>query len=188
MTLYIKNMVCNRCIKVVKEELTQLGFTINFIDLGEVEIEESTDETGLAKIKARLQENGFELIEDSKQKLIDRIKSHVIKKIHHENLSESESNFSDVIEKEIGRDYSSLSKLFSSVEGVTIEHYIILQKIEKVKELLKYGDKTLSEISYQLGYNSVNHLSSQFKKQTGMTATEFKNNTSIKRKPLDKIL
>ena len=165
-----------------------MGFTINNIELGVVEIEETPGKNEIGKIKTHLEQNGFELIEDSKQKLIDRIKSLVIKKIHHENLSESESNFSELIEREITRDYSSLSKLFSSIEGITIEHYIILQKIEKVKELLKYGDKTLSEIAYQLGYNSVNHLSSQFKKQTGFTATQFKNNTSIKRKPLDKIL
>ncbi len=188
MNLYIKNMVCNRCIKAVNDELTGLGYNIKKIDLGEVEISESPKEVDIDKIKELLEANGFELIEDSKHQIIDHIKSIIIKKIHQENISELDKKFSEIIEDEIGRDYTSLSKLFSSVEGVTIEHYIILQKIEKVKELLKYGDKTLSEIAYQLGYNSVNHLSNQFKKQTGMTATEFKNNTSLKRKPLDKIL
>ena len=186
MQLYIKNMVCNRCIKVVNDELTKLGYSVEEIELGKVTIKESPSENNTNAIAQMLEENGFELIEDSRKKIIEQIKSIVISKIHHSD-AETDVAFSKIIEKEIGKDYSQLSKIFSSVEQTTIEHFIILQKIEKVKEYLRYGELTLSEIAYSLGYKSVNHLSSQFKKYTGLTATEFKENTSQKRKPLDQI-
>ncbi len=186
MQLYIKNMVCNRCIKVVNEELTKLGYTIIDIELGKVELKEEPSVKELKIISDVLQENGFELIEDSKKKITERIKNIIITKIYHRQ-SETDISFSKLIENEIGKDYSSLSKIFSSIEQTTIEHYIILQKIEKVKEYLRYGEMTLSEIAYSLGYKSVNHLSSQFKKHTGLTATEFKETTSQKRKPLDQV-
>ncbi|MDZ7765157.1 MAG: AraC family transcriptional regulator [Melioribacteraceae bacterium] len=172
----------------MKEELRKLGLTVETIDLGEVKIAETPSQKEITGIKERLEKNGFELIENSKHRIIDQIKSLIIKRIHQTETIADNKKFSEFLKSEIGKDYSFLSKLFSSVEGVTIEHYIILQKIEKVKELLKYGDLTLSEIAYRLGYKSVNHLSNQFKKHTGMTATEFKRNTSLKRKPLDKII
>lgn len=186
MHLYIKNMVCNRCIKVVKDELTKLGYTVVDIELGRVELKESLSVKELNTITTMLEENGFELLEDSKKKLVEQIKNILIKKIHHSEIKE-DLKFSRLLEKETGKDYSYLSKIFSAVEQTTIEHFIILQKIEKVKEFLRYGDKTLSEIAYALGYKSVNHLSSQFKKYTGLTATQFKENTSQKRKPLDQV-
>lgn len=186
MKLFIKNMVCNRCIKVVKDELNKLGQDIEHIELGEVVLKRNPTNSELEKIKKVLEENGFELIEDSKKRITEQIKNIIISKIHHSE-GEDEILFSKVIEKELQKDYSKLSKIFSSIEQMTIEHFVILQKIEKVKEYLRYGEMTLSEIAYTLGYKSVNHLSSQFKKHTGLTATEFKESTSQKRKPLDQI-
>lgn len=186
MKLFIKNMVCNRCIRVVNEELKKLGYTIINLTLGEAEIKENPDPAQRQKIKNILEENGFELIEDKTAKIIENIKTVIIEYVHHSNIDLS-LNLSELIETNFSKDYSYLSTLFSSTENFTIEHFFILQKIERAKELLKYGDLTLSEIAYKLGYNSVNHLSSQFKKVTGMTASEFKKNTSIKRKPIDNL-
>jgi len=186
MKLFVKNMVCGRCIKVVREELEKLNYTVSEISLGEVEIKENPSQQNLLMVKKILEENGFELIEDRAAKLIENIKTVIIKFVHH-SQGDLDLNLSKLIEERFSKDYSYLSSLFSSTEGITIEHFFILQKIEKAKELLKYGDLTLSEIAYKLGYNSVNHLSAQFKKVTGMTASDFKKNTSIKRNPLDKI-
>jgi len=186
MKLFIKNMVCNRCIKVVRDELTNLVYSIIDIELGSVEIKENPSKEELNNITNMLEANGFELIEDSKKKIVEQIKNIIITKIHYSD-SEQDIIFSKLIEKELGKDYSQLSKIFSSIEQMTIEHFVILQKIEKVKEYLRYGEMTLSEIAYLLGYKSVNHLSNQFKKYTGLTATQFKEATQHKRKPLDKI-
>ncbi len=186
--LYIKNMVCNRCIKVVKEELEKLGVEVQSITLGEVETSQPVGKLPIQQIKQVLEENGFELIEDRKAKIIEKIKSFIIRTIYNDKLiTDSKINFSNLIEREINMEYHYLSSLFSSLESITIEQYIILQKIERAKELLKYGELTLSEIAYQLGYSSVQHLSNQFKKVTGMTASQFKNLTQNTRKPLDKI-
>ncbi len=185
-TVYIKNMVCNRCIKVVKEEFEKLGLTIMDIQLGEVIVKGSLDQFQIEKIKTILEENGFELIEDRKAKIIEEIKLTILGLVRSDDIEQSlEENYSDLIVEKVGMDYHYLSTLFSSVENITIEHYIILQKIERAKELLRYGELTLSEIAYKLGYSSVQHLSNQFKKVTGMTASQFKNITDNIRKPLD---
>jgi YesN/AraC family two-component response regulator len=186
--LFIKNMVCNRCIKVVNEELNKLGLNIKNISLGEVVTETRIDENLLPKIKTVLMENGFELIESKRAKLVEKIKNIVISKIQDDNSTIIKRiSYSAIIEKEAGYDYTYLSSLFSSVEGITIEHFIILQKIERAKELLKYGELTLSEIAYKLGYSSVQHLSNQFRKVTGLSASSFRNLTINLRKPLDKL-
>ena len=185
--LHIKNMVCNRCIKVVREELTDLGFTIESIELGEVKLNEQLSEKDAGKIRQVLADNGFELIDDKKSWIINRIKTLIIEYIHHDREKPDFVNISDFLAREIAYDYSYLSNLFSSVEGQTIEHFLILQKIEKVKELLVYDELTLNEISYQLGYSSVQHLSLQFKKVTGLTPSHFKKIKKKKRKPLDQI-
>ncbi len=186
-TLIVKNMVCNRCIKVVKEELEKLELEVNNITLGEVVVAGKEEDLPLDKIETVLEENGFELIHDKKAKIIEDIKREILNRVRNENHSLQNMNFSDYLEKKLGKDYHFLSTLFSSIENITIEHYIILQKIELAKELLKYGELTLSEIAYQLGYSSVAHLSGQFKKVTGLTASQFKNLTNNTRKPLDKI-
>ncbi|RMD51110.1 MAG: AraC family transcriptional regulator [Ignavibacteria bacterium] len=186
--LFIKNMVCPRCIKVVTEELKKLGLNPVNVQLGEVELNNSPEEIDIPKLKSALEKEGFELIEDSKGRLVDEIKTEIIsiiQKYKEENLEQL--IFSKYLSEKFGKDYSYLSNLFSKMEGITIEHYIILQKIEKAKELLKYGEMTLSEIAWELGYSSVQHLSRQFKQVTGMTASQFKNNISNQRRPIDKI-
>jgi len=187
-TLHIRNMVCNRCIKVVREEVEQLGLDVRSIDLGEVVVADRVEGAVLQRVKRALERNGFELIEDLRIKTIEKIKLTVLKLVRSEALeSEFKGKYSEYISREIGESYSSLSALFSSSESVTIEHYIILQKIERVKELLKYGELTLSEISYRLGYSSVQHLSTQFKKVTGLTPSQFNKMVGNTRNPLDRV-
>ncbi len=180
-------MVCNRCIKVVKDEFVKLDLKIEEIELGKVSISKQLSDGEIEEVRKVLEENGFELIDDKKSQLIDNIKTLIIEKIHHANDVLESINSSEYIAREIGYDYSYLSNLFSSVEGVTIEKYIINQKIEKAKELLVYNELTLNEISYQLGYSSVQHLSTQFKKITGLTPSHFKKLKENKRKPLDSV-
>ncbi len=184
--LFIKNMVCNRCIKVVKEELEKLNVKIKSIKLGEVETYQTKTELPLNMISEVLEENGFELINDKNARIIEKIKKEIISIIQNytdEDLTKI--SFPKHLSKKLTKDYTYLSTLFSKTEGITIEHFIILQKIEKVKEYLKYDELTLSEIAYKLGYSSVQHLSRQFKKNTGLTASEFKNNISSERKSID---
>jgi AraC-like DNA-binding protein len=185
--LHIKNMVCDRCIKVVREELAASGFTVDSIELGEVQLRQSLNEEDTEKIRQILMDNGFELIDDKKSWIINKMKTLIIEYIHYDREKPDYVNLSDFLSRELGYDYSYLSNLFSSVEGQTIEHYVILQKVEKVKELLVYDELTLNEISYQLGYSSVQHLSSQFKKVTGLTPSHFKKIKEKKRNPLDQI-
>ena len=186
-TLYIKNMVCNRCIKVVDEELSKLGLRIKDIKLGEVTVERDNDVFPLEKIERILSDNGFELIDDINAKIIERIKVTIINKIHSSRKETGKINFSKYLSKIIGKNYSYMSGLFSSKEGITIEKFIIHQKIEKVKELLAYNELTLSEIAYSNGYSSVQHLSNQFKQVTGLSPSDFKKLKEPTRKPLDKI-
>ena len=135
-----------------------------------------------------MQENGFELVDNRKSRIIDQIKTTIIELVHHHKEKPDHINISDFLAKEMGYDYSYLSNLFSSVEGTTIEKYHIHQKIEKVKELLVYDELTLNEISFNLGYSSVQHLSNQFKKITGLSPSHFKKLKAFKRKPLDEVL
>ncbi|NOZ48119.1 MAG: helix-turn-helix transcriptional regulator [Chlorobi bacterium] len=180
-------MVCPRCIKVVSEELEKLEIKIKNIKLGEVDVVGEIDKKKLETLQQVLQENGFELIDDRKSRLIESVKNIVIETIHYDDLSEKNIIWSELISKELNFEYKYLSQLFSSVEGITIEHYIILQKIEKAKELIVYNEFTLSEIAWKLGYSSVAHLSNQFKKITGMTPKNFKQLGKNKRKSLDKV-
>ena len=184
--LYIKNMVCLRCIKVVREELQKLGIDYNSVQLGEVELTEEIPAEKLDRLRVTLLENGFELIDDSRTKLIEEVKTLIIKSIYESNKPE-EINYSDYLSKATGKPYTFLSSLFSSVENTTIEKFIISQKIERTKELLVYGELTLSEIAYRLGYSSSQHLSGQFKRITGFTPSYFKELKEQKRQFIDKI-
>jgi len=185
--LLIRNMVCNRCIKVVKEELEKLNLDIDSIVLGEVVVRGDYKTLPIYKIKIVLEANGFELIEDKRAK-IEQIKLIILKLVRGNGINKApEENYSAYLTKETGQEYHYLSTLFSSVENITIEQLVILQKIEFAKELLKYGELTLSEIADKLGYSSVQHLSNQFKKVTGLTASKFKIMTGNRRKPLDKL-
>lgn len=186
MKVYIKNMVCNRCIMVVKNELEKIGFHPVNLTLGEVELDRVINDEEKQTINNHLQSFGFELIDDRKSRLIGQIKSLIIELVHHQN-SELKSNLSEFLSSKLHHDYTYLSNLFSEVEGTTIEKYFIAQKIEKVKELLVYDELSLSEIAFQLNYSSVAHLSNQFKKITGLTPSHFKNIKADKRKPLDEV-
>jgi len=165
--LFIKNMVCPRCIKVVREELEKLNVTISYISLGEVHTEQFLNKMVFDKISKVLIENGFELINDENAKIIEKIKNTIISVVqNYEDEDLSQLNFPIHLSNTIQKDYNYLSSIFSKTEGMTVEHFVILQKIEKVKEYLKYNELTLSEIAYKLGYSSVQHLSRQFKKNT----------------------
>lgn len=187
MNLYIKNMVCNRCIMVVRDELEKLGFTPTQVVLGEVEIKEDLTPDKKEILKERLALVGFELLDDKKAKLVEKVKNAIIEIIHYGEDLDNRIKFSQQIQKKVGVDYHSLSTLFSETEGTTIEKYIILQRIEKVKELLVYNELSLSEIAFKTGYSSVQHLSMQFKKITGLTPSHFKQIKENKRKPLDEV-
>jgi len=186
MKLYIKNMVCNRCKMVVKNEIEKLGYQTISVELGEVKLEETTRPINRHEILKTLQPLGFELIDDKKSQLIEHIKTTIIDLVHNKN-NDLRINLSDYLNNIIHYDYHYLSNLFSEVEGTTIEKYLIAQKIEKVKELLMYDELSLSEIAWKLNYSSVAHLSNQFKKVTGLTPTHFKNIKTLKRKPLDEV-
>lgn len=186
MKVFIKNMVCNRCKIVVRSEFEQLGFTILSVELGEVEIASTLEERDRDNLKKRLEEFGFELIDDKKGRIIERIKTLIIKLVH-ENNGDLNINLSTFLTENLNHDYHYLSSLFSEVEGKTIEKFYIAQRIEKVKELLVYDELSLSEIAYRLNYSSVAYLSSQFKKVTGLTPSFFKQAKGIKRKPLDQV-
>ncbi len=173
MELYIKYMVSLRCKMLVKSELEKLGLTCISVDLGSVEIKEDISKEQLEAFSKNLKKSGLELLDDNKKILVEKIKSVVIEMIHY-SVEVPKVNDSDYISKKLGYGYTYLSNTFSEVKGMNIQQYIILHKIEKVKELLMYDEHTLTEIAYQLNYSSVAHLSNQFKKVTGLTPTYFK--------------
>ena len=190
MELHIKNMVCDRCIMAVNNELMKLGITPVKITLGVASIDQPSLPDDLRTVLAeQLKNMGFELLDSAKSQLIEKMKVFIINRIHYQNNMDLKSNWSDLLADEMNHDYNHLSTLFSSVEGITVEQYIIRQKIEKAKELLFYDEKNLSEISYFLGYSSVQHLSAQFKKITGHTPSQYKKEREFlkSRKPLDSI-
>lgn len=184
MNLYIKNMVCNRCIMVVRSAFDNEGIETQEVHLGEVTLKKPLSKSQLEKINSRLAALGFEILDDQRQKQIGNIKKLLIEKVQAGALEEHFS-LSKFLNQKLHKEYSQLSRLFSSVEGITIEQFFILQKIEKVKEWLTYDELTLSEIAWKLGYSSVAHLSAQFKKTTGMTPSKFKLMGSSQRKSLD---
>ena len=179
-------MVCPRCIDTVKDIFNDLKIPFGSVQLGEVEVINTLSNDQKSQLTDKLSERGFELLQDQKSKLIERIKAIVIEQIHYSHES-MKVNFSTVLSEKLNHEYSSLSRLFSSVEGITIERFVLKQKIEKVKEYIFYDEFTLSEIAFQMGYSSVAHLSAQFKKETGMTTSEFKKLKNPNRKPLDSL-
>lgn len=185
-SLFIKNMVCNRCIMVVQNELDKLNLDVKSIKLGEVSLLEEPTAEQKERLQQVLTPLGFELIDDKKSRVIEKIKNTIIGLVHHEEF-DSKINLSNLLSSELQHDYSYLSNLFSEVEGTTIEKYYIAQKIEKVKELLVYDELTLSEIAFRLNYSSVAYLSNQFKKITGLTPSHFKKIGKDKRKSLDEV-
>ena len=186
MKLHIKNMVCNRCKMVVKAELEKLGFNPLSVELGEIVLPKAISQEEKTKITERLNFFGFELLEGRKTQLAEQIKTSIINLVHY-NKDPLKINLSAYLSDELHLEYHQMSAAFSEIENQTIEKYFIAQKIEKAKEMLTYGELTLSEIAFQLNYSSVAHLSAQFKKVTGTTPSAYKTATSDKRKTLDEI-
>jgi AraC-like DNA-binding protein len=177
-------MVCPRCIMAVEKLLDDQNIEYKSVRLGEVELKTPLSRDKSVQLGKGLDDLGFELIGSRKSVLITKIKTLIIEQVHYEKEPLNE-RFSSYLARKLHHDYGYLSHLFSSVEGVTIEKYIVRQKIERVKELLFYNELTLSEIAYKLGYSSVAHLSSQFKKETGMTPTDFKKENKPAHRSLD---
>jgi len=183
--LQIKNMVCPRCIMAVENVLEEMKISPIEVRLGEVLLENELSQKANSAFKSKIEKLGFELLDDKNSGLINQIKSIIIKQI--QNSEVQNLNLSELISSKLNKEYSQLSKLFSATTGMTIEHFAILQKLEKVKELLIYDELSLKEIAYQLGYSSSAHLSAQFKKVSGLTPSEFKNLGNSERKSLDNL-
>lgn len=186
MKLYIKYMVSLRCKMIVIEELKKLGLQNVIVDLGMVEILENISPQQRLKLKENLKKSGLELLDDKKSILIEKIKNVIIEMIHYTD-DQLTVNYSDYISEKTGYDYTYLANIFSEVKGITIQQFIIIHKIEKVKELLLYDELNLTEISYKLHYSSVAHLSNQFKKITGLTPTFYKQLKNKRRRNLEDI-
>ncbi len=177
-------MVCPRCIAAVETVLQEIDIPYTSIKLGEVELQSSLSESKNAALAYKLKMVGFELLELERLKTISQIKGLIIQQVH-DKKEKLKVNLSNYLADNLYQDYSSLSRLFSSVEGITIEKFVIRQKIERVKELLFYDELSLSEIAFDMDYSSVAHLSAQFKKETGMTPTQFKANKTTERISID---
>ena len=186
MKLYVKNMVCPRCIMAVEQILAGINIPADSVHLGEVDLKKELSDNELDVFSNELQKVGFELLDDAKSQLIDKVKTLLIEKVQNENI-EDHFSLNKFLSTRIFKDYSSVSKLFSQTEGITIEQFFLLQKIEKIKEKLVYNEHSLGEIAVSLGYSSTQHLSGQFKRLTGMTPTEFKNLASHQRRAIDNI-
>jgi AraC-like DNA-binding protein len=184
--IFIKYMVSIRCKMVVKAELDRLGLHYGIVELGEVEIMEPLSPLLLLQLKTALLRSGLELLEDKKAVLVEQIKSVIIEMVHYADEQPDIKN-SVYISQKLNHDYTYLANLFSETSGTTIEHYIIMHKIEKVKELLVYHELNLTEIAYRLNYSSVAHLSNQFKKITGLTPTYFRQIGQKRRIPLEDV-
>ena len=180
-------MVCDRCIMTVRELLEDLGFRVKSVELGKAEIAGEPDDEKMSEIGRRLREKGFELIREEGDALVEEIKAALINYIEYLEEEDNPQNTSDYLSEKLHRNYSYLSNRFSSLTDYTIEQYLIHLKIERVKELLTYRELTLSEIAWKLNYSSVQYLSNQFKKVTGMSVTDFKNERHSSRKPFDAI-
>jgi AraC family transcriptional regulator len=185
--IYIKNMVCDRCIMSVRQQLDNLGLKYKNIQLGEVELVKEPGQKEINDLKGSLLNTGFELLDDKRATLVEKIKNIIISMIQGYAEDEFNKKLSAILQEKLKKDYHYLTTLFSSIESITIDKYAILQRIEKVKELLIYDEMSLGEIADKLGYSSVQHLSQQFKKITGFTTTQFKQLKENKRQALDKI-
>lgn len=186
MKLYIKYMVSNRCKWAVKEILKQLELHFVFVELGEVEILENLSDNMSLELKKSLKELGLELMEDKRAVLIEKIKNAIIEMIYHPEEM-TKVNISNYLSDKLNYDYNYLSTLFTQVQGISIEHFIILHKIERIKELLAYNEMNISEISLMMNYSSAAHLSNQFKNITGLSPLNFKKQMDKRRNPIEEI-
>ncbi|WP_020534839.1 AraC family transcriptional regulator [Lewinella cohaerens] len=185
--LVLKNMICTRCIKVIRQELEQLGVEVLYLQLGKLRIRYASQKVSFDKIRNILEKDGFELAKNKEEILVESIKRILIKTVNSVPFT-IDKNLSDFLGKTLNKDYWTLSKTFSKFEGTTIEKYFIMLKIEKAKELIGYGEMNFSEIAFGLGYANLNHLSNQFKKLTNMSMSDYKKVEFKRRLPLDKIL
>lgn len=186
-TLHIKNMVCQRCIKVVRDELTKIGIDVVDVQLGAVIV---NNFKSWKEVEVTLNDNGFRLLTNREEQVIERIKQVAIQLARRETSEAIHLRNSDWIARQIGMSYGNISKLFSQKEGLTLEKFLILQRLERVKELIQDNEYNLSQIAAQLGYQSVQHLSNQFKKYFNQSVSEYKMqlNAAVNRKPIDKIV
>ena len=186
MKLYIKNMVCIRCKMVVKAELEKLGLEYTSVDLGEANLTDRISEEQKKKLDLSLRLSGLELLDDKKSMLVEKIKIIIIELVHYRD-DQLKVNLSDFLSEKLNYDYTYLANLFSETQGTTIEKYLINHKIERVKELLVYDELNLKEIAFKIHYSSVAHLSSQFKRITGLTPSQFKQLKHRQRNALENV-
>jgi AraC family transcriptional regulator len=185
--LQIRNMMCSCCVRVVKEDLTKLGITVLDVKLGEATVIYNDQEISKSQINEVLQKLGMEIISNKDEILVEQIKQTVIELVHYMNNINSIARKSEYLVEKMGKSYQTLSKLFSKIEPITLERYIILQKIERVKELAMEDKISLSEIAWMMDYSSPHHLSSQFKIITGISLSDFKKDPAAYKKPIDKL-
>ncbi len=186
MKIFIKNMVCTRCEMAVARILDDLHIPYTSMKLGEVDSAHPLSDEKLKDLNQELRKMGFEILGDAAQQQMEAVKNHIVQEIAGQDIPE-DFMLSEFVSSRMNREYSSVSKLFSQHVGITLEQYFILQKIEKIKELLFYNEYTVSEIAVILGYKSVQHLSAQFKNTTGLTPTQFKKLKENTRKTIDSI-
>ncbi len=186
-TIYIKNMVCQCCLRVIREDLERAGIVVDEISLGKATISFEEDKIGLKDIREVLVNLGSDLVVSRDSQLVEEIKLSIIELVHHMNNVDSMVRKSEYLVEKTGLSYSYLSRIFSNHEQITLEKYIILNKIERIKELIDQDEFTLSEIAYMMDYSSVQYLSSQFKNITGMTVSEYKESDRSSKKPIDKL-
>nr|WP_294945762.1 AraC family transcriptional regulator [uncultured Mucilaginibacter sp.] len=172
---------------VVKQQLDNSGFHVNAISLGNASVQPDPDVNQISEISSALKVLGFELIDNEKNRIVQRVKDLIIEKVHYSDLADGRFSFSNFLSDQFHKDYTYLSRMFSEAEDTTIEKFIIQQKIEKVKELLEYGELNMNEIAWKMGYSSSAHLSAQFKSVTGITPSQFKVSEPGHRTPIDKI-
>ena len=185
--IYVKNMVCHRCVLAVVNLLNEQGIDFDEVDLGAIYLAQPIRDDVHQMMVDKLEELGFEEVMHTDKRLVEELKRMVITTIRNEDLSEWPHKWSTFLSDKLNREYTGLSKTFSQLEGVTIEHFIILQKIERVKELLLYDEMSITQMAHALGYSSGQFLSTQFKQHTGLTPTQFKSNHRGMRKGVDEV-
>ena len=178
-------MVCSHCAEVLEEKLTNAGFKVQKIELGELHLAETISKTNYARLVTTIRDNGFDIIDNENSRIVEQVKQLIIQQVR--SGQPLKKNLSDYLSEKIHKDYQQLSRLFSAVEGKSIERYFILQKIERAKELIVYDEKTLSQIALELDYSSQQHFSRQFKKETGLAPSHFKEIKENKRTSIDQL-